>query len=59
MAEELLEQKRNYWIYEEGCFTENFLFIKYWKEKYPSFKYELVDTFETETSKFEVYYFTK
>lgn len=59
MAEELLNQGNNYWIYEKGKFTGKELFIQYYQNKYSTFQYELVDTFDTETASFEVYYLTK
>lgn len=59
MAEELLNQGNNYWIYEKGCFNEEEIFMQYYKNHYPTFRCELVDTFDTETTSFEVYYMSK
>lgn len=59
MAEEIMEMENHYWIYEKGCFSEEDLFIQYYKNNYDSFACELVDVFNTETSTFEVYYFSK
>ena len=59
MAEEILEMGNHYWIYEKGCFSEEALFLKYYKNKYDTFKCELVDVFDTETTTFEVYYLSK
>lgn len=59
MAEELLNQGNNYWIYEKGQFTGEEEFVKYYRNHYPTFSCELVDTFETETASFEVYFMTK
>ena len=57
MAEDIMEMENHYWIYEKGCFSEEDLFIQYYKNNYDSFACELVDVFNTETSTFEVYYF--
>lgn len=59
MAEELLEKDNVYWIYEKGSFSEEMFLHQYYKKYYKTFKCELVDTFSTETSTFEVYCLTK
>lgn len=56
---DILEQEENYWLYEKGTFSEEVDAVKYYKSQYNTFEYELVDTFETETSSFEVYQFRK
>ncbi len=57
VAEALLEQENNYWIYEEGYFDQHRKTLDYYLERYDTFAYELVDTFTTDTSTFEVYRF--
>ena len=59
MAEELLNQGNNYLIYEKGCFDEGSRYLQYYKNHYPTFKCQLVDTFEIETTIFEVYHMSK
>ena len=59
MAEKVLELENHYWIYETGCFSPEADIIKYYQYRYDSFGYELVDTFATQTSSFEVYRFYK
>lgn len=59
MAEELLEKDNVYWIYEKGSFSEEMFLHQYYKKYYETFKCELVDTFSTETSTFEVYFLGK
>lgn len=59
VAEAILEQENNYWIYETGCFSEELSIVNYYKDRYHSFTWELVDTFSTKTSSFEVYRFSK
>ena len=59
MAEELLNQGNNYWIYEKGCFNEGEIFFQYYKNHYPTFQCVLIDTFDTETASFEVYHMSK
>lgn len=59
MAEELLKQGNNYLICEKGCFNENDVYLQYYKNHYPTFRCELVDTFETQTTTFEVYHMRK
>lgn len=58
-AEAMLDQENNLWIYEKGMFSENIVPVSYFKERFESFTYELVDTFETKTGSFEVYRMTK
>ncbi len=59
LGDDMIEQENNYWIYEKGCFSEDADIVKFYKTEYDSFTYELVDTFDTETTTFEVYYFSK
>ncbi|MCI5585205.1 MAG: hypothetical protein MR383_06615 [Lachnospiraceae bacterium] len=59
VAEALLEQENNYWIYEEGYFDQHRKTLDYYLNRYDTFTYELVDTFSTETSTFEVYRFSR
>ena len=59
LGDDMIEQEENYWIYEKGCFSEEVSIIQFYQSEYDTFQYELVDTFETETSAFEVYHFSK
>ena len=59
MAEAVVEKKDSYWIFEQGTFHEEIPIIKYYKYRYYTFNYEIVDTFDTETTTFEVYKFGK
>lgn len=59
MAERVLELENHYWIYETGCFSESLSIVQYYRYRYDGFGYELVDTFTTQTSSFEVYRFWK
>lgn len=59
MAEELLNQGNNYLIYEKGCFNEGEYYLQYYRNHYPTFQCVMVDTFDTETSSFEVYHISK
>lgn len=58
-AKAMLEQGNLLWIYEKGMFSEESLLVHYFSNRYESFSYELVDTFDTETSSFEVYQMKK
>ena len=59
VAEALLEQENYYWIYEAGYFTRENNTLAYYQDRYDSFTYELVDTFTTDSSSFEVYQLRK
>ena len=59
MAEIVIDKESSYWIFENGTFHENIPIAKYYKYRYDTFSYELMDTFSTETSTFEVYKFSK
>ena len=59
LGDDMIEQKNTYWIYEKGCFSEEVPIVRFYRNEYPQFYYELVDVFETETSSFEVYQFNK
>ena len=59
LGDDMIEQENNYWIYEKGYFTEDVSIVKFYQSEYENFSYELVDVFNTETSSFEVYRFTK
>ena len=59
MAEAVIEKKDSYWIFEHGTFHEQIPIIKYYKYRYNTFTYEIIDTFDTETTTFEVYRFNK
>ena len=59
LGDDMIEQDNNYWIYEKGCFSQEVDIIKFYQKEYPDFSYELVDVFETGTTVFEVYHFSK
>ena len=59
LGDDMIEQENNYWIYEKDCFSEEADIVKFYKTEYDTFTYELVDVFDTETTTFEVYHFSK
>lgn len=59
LGDDMIEQDNHYWIYEKGCFSEEVDIVKFYKTEYDTFTYELVDTFDTGSTTFEVYYFDK
>ena len=59
VAEAILLQENNYWIYEAGSFSDQIPIIQYYSDRYSDFTYELADTFSTATSSFEVYRFSR
>lgn len=59
LGDDMIEQEQNYWIYEKECFSENAPIVKFYQYEYENFSYELVDSFETETTSYEVYHFSK
>lgn len=59
MAEKIIERENSYWIFEQGTFSEGHPMVVYYSYRYDTFDYEIVDTFSTDSTVFEVYQIRK